>query len=306
LTLRQSRARVLVVAPLAIYLIESLPPGDQRTGKHLLEDALSPLCEQYDGNASYAYPQTRVHFFDLLRQIATESSEGQLAPIIQIEAHGHLSPNGGTDGLLLASGAVVSWADLGRALRAVNVASHNNVLLMLMACTSKDVIRMVDFADRAPFRGLVAALRDVTPDEVLGGMTIFYRTFLETQSHVLAAERMNEAGRPDGSPPFGYVSAEALFHTFVEKNYHRHMTARGRQNMAERLVAMRRERPAEYLRDIVGLRRDIKGFLKTATKPIVKRKFDTFLMRDLYPGDQEWFEEIWEGCWPGEDKSGDG
>src|SRR5919106_108056 len=108
-----------------IYIFQSLPAGELRTGFHLLQ-FLKDLPGT-NGHLAYAEPATLT---DLARELGTIREQlkatGQI-PLIHIEAHG--SPNG----LELADG-FLPWSVLKEMLTEINILCHLNLLSVISAC----------------------------------------------------------------------------------------------------------------------------------------------------------------------------
>src|SRR4029079_6640356 len=61
-----------------------------------------------------------------------------LFPVIHIESHGS------ADGLVLASGELVSWDELVNLLRPINVASRLNLFVSISACYGENLARAIN------------------------------------------------------------------------------------------------------------------------------------------------------------------
>ena len=89
-----------------VYVIESLPTGERRTGRELYEDlVIMAIAANPPRQVHYKPLTTRQEFLGLLRAIAHDAQQGNHSPLLHIETHGC------PDGIGLASGEFLAWAD---------------------------------------------------------------------------------------------------------------------------------------------------------------------------------------------------
>src|SRR5690348_6591090 len=91
----------------AIHIIESLPPGELRTGERL-RDVVEPLAQTTTPaiDVYFSRPQTRDDFLGQLANIGDVTANTGRLPLVHIEAHGT------GEGLELARGDQVTWSEL--------------------------------------------------------------------------------------------------------------------------------------------------------------------------------------------------
>ena len=138
-----------------VYIIESLRPGDKRTGEDL-KDTLRQMCIDKGFSFSefdylYLPVDDKSSLAEAFENIEKEVKYNNIFPIVQLECHGY--ENG--IGLQVSSGEKVEWEELFNCLRSINIASSNLLMLNLSMCFGEYVVRYINSKERAPFRGVV-------------------------------------------------------------------------------------------------------------------------------------------------------
>jgi hypothetical protein len=119
-TLYRTEARVN-----AIYVIESLPPGDLKTGRDLYDEVIFPATRSLDG--MHTEFQSVKSEDELARALAVVARAVHLSgrkPIVHFETHGS------EDGITLADGTDVPWSRLVPLLGDINRASRMNLVVV--------------------------------------------------------------------------------------------------------------------------------------------------------------------------------
>lgn len=160
---------------LSVYILESLCPGDKKTGEELKDNLRQIWYDQGLHNFDYQYhPISNRNEFNIqMTEIEKQVLEKNKLPIIQLECHG--SP----EGIHLSSGEEICWKDLFDYLRPINVASCNTLLLNLSMCNGETVIRYIDPKQRAPFRAVTGPEGKVFPGFLEKVWTTFFTMWME-------------------------------------------------------------------------------------------------------------------------------
>ena len=196
-----------------IYVLESLPPGERQTGKELYDDVLR-WAEYRHGwfRSSYATIETRKQLLGTMAAIRRDVLRKGIFPLIHLEGHG--SPAG----FALTKGMPqhIGWSELADALRKINVATKNNLLLSVASCHGSHIYKGIDITDRAPFFGFIAPLEEVSPAEIVEGYQILYDRIIRTDDFdgaVLALRDMSEGPQRK----FTYQHCETVLHHVAGK-----------------------------------------------------------------------------------------
>lgn len=150
-----------------LVVIESLDPGDRRTGWDLYESQLKPLEAAFDGlEVSYVWVQDRAALEALIVRLTSEADERRW-PIIHIEAHGN-------EHVLGLADCNVFWQELGALMAPLNRATRFNLIVTLAACHGAFFAKALDPFKPAPFLHLVSPAERIYPDEVEECFRAFY------------------------------------------------------------------------------------------------------------------------------------
>jgi len=188
-----------------IHIIESLKPGEIRTGESL-HGVVEPICSAAHPpiRAFYHKVATRGEFIGRLERIAEWILAEHRAPIIHIECHGC------GDGLSFASDEFITWSDLQPLLTKINVLCNLNLLVTLGACHGMWLVHVIQPAQRAAVWGLVGSSRAVKAREIEPAFSAFFWMLFARRDGALAVEAMNDAVA-DGDRPFHFFGAEQMF-----------------------------------------------------------------------------------------------
>ncbi len=198
-----------------IIIIDSIPNGEVSTANELFNDKLRWNVLFGDcPSVERVQLSNKLEFVNRLNTIYSQCIQEGLKPIIHLEMHGN------TEGLVLSSGEYIGWMEVLASLRTINVASKNNLILVIAACYSARLFEIVPVHQHAPFWGLVAPLHEVFPDDVRQFST-FYEELLREPNLQLRVDGMN-ARISDPMRQFRVYNSEELFDK-VWLIYERHM-----------------------------------------------------------------------------------
>src|SRR3569833_2144336 len=113
-----------------IYVIESLSTYETATGSALYPAIISRWTSQNPYlKSDLLTVNTKEEFISTLSDIErTASSPSQDIPFLHLEIHGR------KEGLVLASGELVSWLELADSLRWINIKTKHNLLISMATC----------------------------------------------------------------------------------------------------------------------------------------------------------------------------
>lgn len=195
----------------SIYIIESLPEGDLKTGRDLYESCVYPLGNLKEGiYTSLSQPISKNEFIQTLDRIIDECKVNNRGPILHIESHGC------TEGIKTASGDLIYWQELKPYLCALNEISRLNLLVVMAACNGMDLAKVILLTDRAPVWAIIGPLKSVNAGRVINGFMAFYNKFFETYDGREALNELNNS--PDVKDwDFTFINAEFFFKCVYKK-----------------------------------------------------------------------------------------
>lgn len=195
-----------------IAVVESLRTSDTATGYRLFENVLRPAIGDA---ATFHDPPDMAAFLRVLERLATECEADGVSPILQVETHG--------DDLNVefGNGERLAWATLVNVLRRINIASKNNLMVVVAACCGINLGRVfaVDPLEEAPVRIVVGPQQTVYAPDIERSMTTFYETLLRTADGTLAVNRLVR-----DLPSTGVLVAERIFANGMTNYFEKHCT----------------------------------------------------------------------------------
>jgi hypothetical protein len=167
----------------SIFWITSLHPKERGTTQRVHDDLL-PYLNSIGLPFQAFNPQSAAELLATLDAIAGAASSGT-KPIVHFDTHGNAK-----HGIYVAaSGEFVSWVQLIERLRAINIATQNNLCVVSAACFSLHAIQPLKITQPCPFLMLIAPEREVTfgfiEDKTFG----FYRDLFAGSNITTAFER---------------------------------------------------------------------------------------------------------------------
>jgi hypothetical protein len=147
-------------------------------------------------------------FFDLLATIKSKIKYGGHYPFLHLEIHGS------KDGLVLQSKELITWDELTKSLREINVLLRNNLFLSMATCYSGYIIGSILPGQPAPFFACIATWEELSGDDIMTSFQSFFDYILS----VKPPERinLNEAveilnGSPDRPWRYHLYNSELVF-----------------------------------------------------------------------------------------------
>lgn len=153
----------------AIVWISSLPQAEQGTSRRMLDDLVD--LAQSGGFPVFERPiATREELWEVLAEIRDHADRG-LRPILHFDTHGN--PD---DGVYIApTGEWAAWSELMDWLRAINVATGNNLVVVLALCFGLNLYKLAELKKPAPAYLFAAAPKKVTVGFLLDEVPAFYK-----------------------------------------------------------------------------------------------------------------------------------
>jgi hypothetical protein len=276
----------------AIYVIESLRPGDQKTGEELYDSIIFPRTRDLEGcYTQYLRVNDEGGLRAALRQIATRCQDANHLPFVHIEAHG------GDDGIQLTGGDLVPWTALIGALTAINEACRMNLLVMAVACKGWSLTYSLMPSDRAPLFMLIGPPEDASPDALLNATRKFYGAFVEHLDLNEALEAMNDH-QPFEQWTIKPATAEILFCRVFRMYVNEAGVGEKLQARENELVAAIARRRNLNVLQTARVRTEVRADLSDH-RSAYERLRKTFLMLDIFPENEERFGLTYDRCFKG-------
>lgn len=263
----------------SIYVIESLPDGDEKTGTQLYEDLLRWQQYKYKGLKTVLLePKDKLDWTITMENIHDDTVNKGVFPIIHFEIHGSTNK----DGLVLASGELVTWESMRAILIKINIASKMNLFVSLAVCHGAYLLTQYKLDQRAFCSGLLGSFDEIKVSDLKIRFTEFYQELFTTFDMNKAYQRLLNSN-PGVEIDYKCISALEIFYR-IYKNY-----IITQVNDPER-VKQRAMDAAQANGRILETRQQKRSFQRDFAKQIHKTKNQyyvehstTFLMLDLFP-----------------------
>jgi len=174
----------------SVVVLESLRPGDLRTGRDLFETTLAPASVIDPGFVSEFYePRSGPEFLGALATVCQTAQKYGRSPIVHIETHGD------KEGIALANGDVIPWQEVAPRLAAINRVSRMNLLVVAAMCHGWYLSAILRPTDRAPAFGIIGAQEDVPAGDLLDAMKQLYSCLIVPAHDLRVALDAANSGR---------------------------------------------------------------------------------------------------------------
>lgn len=211
-----------------IYIIQSLRPGDRKTGEELLNDIiLRRIKENESAELKNIYSKAELYnYFALIEK----SIELKLYPFIHFETHGY------SEGIQLTDGSEVSWKELMPHLLRINIISKNNLFISMAACKGGNIQFCIKITEPCPFRGFIGPMEDVDAPDLLNSFNEFFDSLLLGNDFEKAINALNATSK---GVTYHHLNAETFFDVVV--NYNSDLEKKDPKILNDRIEHLTRE-----------------------------------------------------------------
>ena len=188
-----------------IYIIESLPHNERRTGKELFDDIVRRMSELKGINSEYFNIKSLIDLNLCLTSIKSDVFNVGHYPFIHFETHGYeggIAINSEENELM-----DVLWSDLKERLLRINVGCNNNLYVAVAACNGGSIQNIIDITEPSHVYGFIGPQDLIGDRDLLSSYTEFYLALLNKED---MAEAINILNRTS-SVPFSFANCEQLF-----------------------------------------------------------------------------------------------
>lgn len=264
-----------------VVIIESLDPNEFKSGAELCK-FISDLKVAHPDipGAELVEVVGRGEFLNAIKTLTEEAKKSSESPIVQIEMHGWDNKTG----LAFYDGTSLSWHELATTLGDLNRATGFNLVVCISACFGGHFIGSLRPDEPSPCFALIGPTHTMDGRELLDSFSAFYRellTVLEARAALTALHnhRFSEGG-------FVTTTAEDWFFKLAEGYLQTHCTTERLKERRDAIIdQLRRDGKdlnPELHERIARIGEDLAfGFLD--------RRFPSFFMTDVIPGNQERF-----------------
>ena len=190
-----------------VAVIESLDPDESPTGFKLYNEVmLSRQNTEKDLFYDYYKVAGIEEVEQTIQKIINNRKDNELIAL-HVEAHGI------EKGVKMSSGEVMPWKRFLGCCRALNEAMGGLLIVTTAICYSISLMAAIDPSLRAPFKAVIITRREVYPDEILNGYSVYFSIYRHCLDVWAAKEAMRREVN-DGSietSPFEMITSEWIF-----------------------------------------------------------------------------------------------
>lgn len=196
-----------------IFVIQSLPAGDRRTGEELYNDIIRrriDLIQSGDIKMTHACfdVKNKAAFVDSINYIQANALYLPGGILVHFEIHG----SNDRDGLVLGDSSLVTWKEVVELLRSINILTCNKLFVTLATCFGRFMYLGVDPNLKSPYQAYISASRDVKNYEVIESFTTLFEILIDCGDlvHAYLEHEKNNS-------PFFYKDSLETFKEYMEK-----------------------------------------------------------------------------------------
>jgi len=202
-----------------IVVIESLAPGEARTGTELYTDTIERYQALHVARSAirsidFYEVATRQELLSVLDDLLGRAGQLQQGLVIHLEMHGSKA----LDGLVTAKNELVTWHELIEKFRLLNIAIANELYITMATCFGRYLFEAVQPELKSPYRGYISASQSVSVEEVMDGFTDVYERLI-TDGNLIRSYLASDAERSR----FFYKDSEETFRQLMDLTFDRMM-----------------------------------------------------------------------------------
>lgn len=269
-----------------IYVIESLPDSETKTGTNLYNDIIRrKLWNLQPYQSELVIINSKLEFLNLFEKVKSEIIDNKIIPFFHFEIHG--SPNG----FLLRSNERVSWLELHHRFIELNILVNNKIWISLATCYGAYIHSIIQPTDRSPFYGYIGSWEELNIEDLQASFERFFDILLDEFDFLKALNGLN-LENPNLPTEYKIGTSKEVFKR-VYDNYEKKFFEPAR--FQERLDNLVKEALTDPQNKILNLSENF--YRQNAERMLIKdkvfyrRKFEhNFFLIDLYPANLNRFD----------------
>lgn len=266
----------------SVWIIEWLPPADQRTGLYLHKW----IQKKRPKWSHYSECSGKKEVLSSIERATILAKKNNMIPVLHIEAHGDQDGLGCPDG----NGRIelLSWDELTEPLQELNLATGCNLIFVVAACIGFAGIQALVRGPRAPAIAIFGPDAEIEGGRLLEGIKEFYRCWMDDSPNL--NDIVNSVSRETGSAQFDWEPFSILAYDALAANLIVSMR-KNEQYMQKcricHLMLNHTSWPAKEIKD------KFPPLSPLFQKPLVQKMWDKMFMIDLFPENEHRFGVNW-------------
>lgn len=266
----------------SVWIIEWLPPADQRTGLDLHEW----IQKKRPKWSHYSQCSKKKEVLSSIKRATILAKKNNMIPVLHIEAHGDQDglgcpdDNGQTEGL--------SWDELTEPLQELNLATGCNLIFVVAACIGFAGVRALVRGPRAPAVAIVGPDAEIEVGRLLEGAKEFYRRWMDDSPNL--NDIVNSASRETGSAKFDWEPFSILAYDAFAADLIVSMRKNEQYMQKYRIRHLMLNHASWLAKEIENKFPPLSPLFQ---KPLIQKMWDTMFMIDLFPENKHRFGVNW-------------
>jgi len=271
-----------IIKSTSVWIIEWLPPADQRTGLDLHEW----IQKKRPKWSHYSECSRKKEVLSSIERATILANKNNMIPVLHIEAHGDQDGLGCHDG----NGQIelLSWDELTGPLQELNLATGCNLVFVVAACIGFAGIQALVRGPRAPAVAVVGPDAKIEVGRLFEGTKELYRRWMDKAPNL--TDIVNSASRETGSAAFDWEPFPILAYDALAE--HLIVSMRKDQQHMQKCRIRRL-----MLNNTSGSAKEIENKLSLLSpsfqKLLIQKMWDKMFMIDLYPENEQRFGVNW-------------
>jgi len=258
-----------------IIILNSVEEGNSSNTGVILNQAISGILNSHTGidvGVKYQQCNSKAELFNVLEGVLGYTRNYRsFRPWLHFECHG------ADDGIELANGDSVKWAELKSVLTEINIASELNLMIVMGACHGAYLAKALNITDKALCWGILGPTEEAYPDDLLSSFREFYTELVKSLSLRSALEKLRECS--NSRADYMLITAKGMSDQAVEAFRQSNCTEAAYRRRAKDI---QHEPPLKGKKQELSIQ-DIVLRLKKEDPSYIKQCQYKFFMCDLFP-----------------------
>lgn len=168
-----------------IYILESLKPGDPKTGKQVHD-----FLDSKGINSKFYEFKSKQELLDILKIIETNTATENVQPFVHLDCHGNEKGIGVVK--IDTTEELITWDEVSSAFRDIYMSSNQKSVICMSSCQGFNVIKLVSRCQPCPYDHVCGSFEKISFKDSYKGYSKFYDLILNGMSIYDAAVKVHQ------------------------------------------------------------------------------------------------------------------
>lgn len=248
-----------------------------KTGEMLFDDLIVILTDKISVGSELICVNSKTEFLKCLEDIHAEVLQYDKYPFIHIETHGNVN------GLEFSNGDFIEWADLSEEMQKINIATKNNLVIILASCSGANLFQVISEFERSPFYLLLGFKSSLSQGTVQDGFHEFYSSLFSNLDLIESIKKIIEILPDNTQDNLQVICIEDVMRIFWDEIKIRYTGENKKQRIQMLVENLKNKLPRSSKKFKIEKMKIIQDFqLKNKPYDAFNSRMDKYLMIDLY------------------------